>query len=118
LADLSLIALKNGKFGESLEAAQQLFVSGTSEKIRANAWSNRGLACEQYKAQANQESLSFSCESYCAYGVLYPHLKSYQTEPTSARMNKLKALFNDHTVPYCEVSHRYRYPEDIYPDGK
>ncbi len=103
LADLSLIALKNGKYGESLEASRQLILSDASMKIHANAWFNQGLACEQYKAQTNRESLNFNGESYCTYGVLYPYLKSYQTEPTSARANKLKALFDDHAVPYCEV---------------
>ena len=103
LADLSLIALKNGKLGESLEASRQLIVSDAGEKIRANAWFNQGLACEQYKSENNQGSLSFNGNQYCTYGVLYPFLKSYQTKPSLARINKLKALFDDHAVPYCEV---------------
>lgn len=103
LSDLSLFALKKGALGESVEISRQLIESDADKKLRANAWFNEGLACERHKARGGHRYLFFNGESYCSYGVLYPYLKSYETSPTLARKNKVKALFDEHAVPYCEV---------------
>ncbi|MEO5338741.1 MAG: ankyrin repeat domain-containing protein [Magnetospirillum sp. WYHS-4] len=103
LSDLSLIAMKNGKFGESLEASRHLIESQVDDKTRANAWFNQGLACEEYKAKGGGRFLAFNGDNYCTYGLLHPYLKAYEAGPTAARGNKLKALFDNRVVPYCEV---------------
>lgn len=104
LSDLSLIALKNSKLGESLSASKKLIESQASDKIKANAWFNQGLACERHWAQNRHGFLSFNGEMYCTYGTLHPYVKAYELAPTDGRKNKLKTLFDEHLVPYCEIS--------------
>lgn len=103
LSDLSLIALKNGKLGESLSASKKLIGSQASEKIKANAWFNQGLACAKHREQNQHGHLDFNGATYCTYGSLHPYVKAYVLAPTDARKNKLKTLFDEHLVPYCEI---------------
>jgi len=99
-ADLSLIAVKSGNLRESLQASQKLIDSSSDDKIKASAWFNQGLACEK----ADRAHLYFNGRFYCTYGLLYPYRKAYEAAPTDARRNKLKALFEEQSVPYCEIS--------------
>lgn len=103
LSDLSLIALKSSKLGESVSASKKLIESQASDKIKANAWFNQGLACERHRAQNRYGFLNFNGETYCTYGTLHPYVKAYELTPTDGRKNKLKALFDEHLVPYCEI---------------
>jgi hypothetical protein len=104
LSDLSLIALKNGKLGESLSASRKLIESQADDKTKANAWFNQGLACEKYRAQNQYGFLNFNGNMYCTYGTLHPYVKAHTNAQTDGRRNKLKKLFNEHLVPYCEIS--------------
>ncbi len=103
LSDLSLIALKNSKLGESVSASKKLIESQASDKIKANAWFNQGLACERHRAQNRHGFLNFNGETYCTYGTLYSYVKAYGLAPTEGRKNKMKTLFDEHLVPYCEI---------------
>ncbi len=103
LSDLSLIALKNSKLGESLSASKKLIDSQASDKEKANAWFNQGLACEKHRAQNQYGYLDFNGNSYCAYGTLHPYVKAYELAPTDSRKNKLITLFDDRLVPYCAI---------------
>ncbi len=103
LSDLSLIALKNSKLGESLSASKTLINSQADDKIKANAWFNQGLACEKHREQNQNGSLAFNGDMYCTYGVLHSYVKAYQLTPTDGRKNKLKILFDEHLVPYCAI---------------
>lgn len=104
LSDLSLIALKNNKLGESLSASKKLIESQASDKIKANAWFNQGLACERHREQNWHGFLSFNGDMHCTYGTLQPYVKAYELAPTDGRKNKLKTLFDEHLVPYCEIA--------------
>ncbi|MGD9604472.1 MAG: ankyrin repeat domain-containing protein [Gammaproteobacteria bacterium] len=104
LSDLSLIALKNGNLGESLEASTTLIESQADDKTKANAWFNQGLACEKYQTQSGHGYLTFNGNLYCKYGVLYPYVRAYDIAPTNARKDKLKTLFDEDKIPYCEIS--------------
>lgn len=104
LSDLSLIALKNDKLGESLSASRKLLESQADDKTKANAWFNQGLACENYRAKNQYGFLNFNGNMYCTYGTLHPFVKAYTSAPTDGRKNKMKKLFGEHLVPYCEIS--------------
>ena len=104
LSDLSLIALKNSRLGESASAAQKLIESQASDKIKASAWFNQGLVCDSHRAQNQYGFLNFDGGTYCTYGALHHYIKAYELAPTDARKNKLKTLFDKHLVPYCEIS--------------
>lgn len=104
LSDMSLIALKNNKLGESVSASKKLIESQASDKIKANAWFNQGLACERYREQNRHGFLFFNGDMYCTYGTLHPYVKAYELAPTDRRKNKLKTLFDEHLVPYCEIA--------------
>ncbi len=104
LSDLSLISLKNSKLGESVSASKKLIESQASDKIKANAWFNQGLACERHRGSNRHGFLSFNGEMYCTYGTLHPYIKAYALVPTDGRKNKLKTLFDEHLVPYCGIS--------------
>jgi len=104
LSDLALIALKNSKLGESVSASKKLIESQASDKIKANAWFNQGLACESHHAQNQYGFLTFNGDTYCTYGALHHYIKAHELAPTDARKNKLKTIFEKHLVPYCEIS--------------
>jgi len=104
LADLSLIALKNGKLGESAHASQKIVESKADAKTKANAWFNQGLACEKQQKQSGNGGIFFDGHYYCEYGLIYPFRKAYEATPTGARANKLKSLFDERVVLYCDIS--------------
>ena len=47
LSNLSLLSLRAGQYGESLEAATRLIAESKDAGLIANAWFNIGLACER-----------------------------------------------------------------------
>ena len=111
LSDMSLVALKLGVLGESLQASVALLARGASEDQRANAWFNRGLACEQNGGQP----LFYGDQHYCREDLVYLFLRAWLTKPDDARAQKLNALFEEGTLPSCVITpagstpHRYYF---------
>jgi len=103
LSDMSLIALKNGNLGRSVEAGEKLIDKSADDKIKANAWFNQGLACERYKMEGNDSFLKYNGNYHCMYGFIYPYLKSLSIDPNASRKNKLLEVYEKHDVKYCEI---------------
>ena len=103
LSDMSLIALKNNKYGQSIEAGNILIKNSKSNKLKANAWYNQGLACEKYKSMGNQGILAYNGEYYCSYGYLYSYYKSVSLNPTTARKKKIVELFDSESRGFCYI---------------
>lgn len=97
ISDMSLIALRNGKLGSTLEASQKLIAGEFGERLKANAWFNQGLACEAY----GKAIFSYNGRYHCGLGILFPFQKALALENTDARKNKLLQLFENNTIPYC-----------------
>ncbi|HQQ64014.1 MAG TPA: ankyrin repeat domain-containing protein [Pseudomonadales bacterium] len=83
LSDMSLVALKQGEVGPSLEASEKLIKTSKDDQLKANAWFNQGLACE------NNNSAFYNGHSYCAGGTPYLYMQSLALKPTAARQKKL-----------------------------
>ncbi len=111
LSDMSLVALKLGVLGESLQASVALLARGASEDQRVNAWFNRGLACEQNGGQP----LFYGDQHYCREDLVYLFLRAWLTKPDDARAQELNALFEEGTLPSCVITpggstpHRYYF---------
>jgi tetratricopeptide (TPR) repeat protein len=85
LSDMSLIALRAGRPAEAASAAWLLANSATDRKLVANAWFNLGLACE---------ALERPWDNVCPAAAVFPFLRSWVTEPTQARADKLRAVLD------------------------
>jgi ankyrin repeat protein len=83
LSDMSLVALKQGEVGPSLEASEKLIKTSKDDQLKANAWFNQGLACE------NNNSSYYNGHSYCKGGTTYPYTQALALKPTAARQKKL-----------------------------
>jgi len=99
LSDMSLIALKNGKLGHSVEAGEKLIKNSKSEKMVANAWYNQGLAC----LKNGPGYLSYNGNYYCKSAPLYPFYKAITSHSTEARKKRVAELFDNHEISYCEI---------------
>lgn len=109
LSDLSLVALRAGEYGESLEAATHLIKASHDARIIANAWFNVGLACER----SERSYLSYNGQTYCMTSGIFPFLESWRTANSRARAEKLEQLFAATGSARCVVpqpgstGHRY-----------
>ena len=104
LSDMSLIALKNGKLGQSVEASDKLIKQSSSNKIKANALFNQGLACEEHRNNNSSYFLPYNGKYYCRYGSLDLFYKAVKNNPTTARKNKILEIFSIPQGNYCELS--------------
>lgn len=89
ISDLPLVALRAGYFAPALVAAAQATQTLKDPGALAGAWFNKGLVCEQPKVR----ELGYFNGAVCESVVLEPFVKAWKMQPTSARANKLKALF-------------------------
>jgi hypothetical protein len=109
LGDLSLVALRAGEYGESLEAATRLISGGKDARMIANAWFNVGLACER----SGQRYLRYNDQIYCMASEVFPFLQSWLSASSRARAEKLEQLFTAPGRERCVVpqpdssEHRY-----------
>lgn len=100
LANMSLVALKVGNVGESLQASTQLIQAANIENTtKANAWFNLGLACDSLKYRY----FGYRGESYCREDQLTPYLNAYRFAPTDARKAKIVELFDKKS---CEMPYQ------------
>jgi tetratricopeptide (TPR) repeat protein len=109
LSNMSLVALRTGQYGESLEAATRLILGSADARLRANAWFNIGLACER----SGQSYLSYNGDTYCMSSSIFPFLQSWRAASSRARVEKLEQLFAASGKERCVVpqpdstEHRY-----------
>ncbi len=101
LSDLTLVALKFGKLGESAEAATAVIDSNRAPSERAAAWFNLGLACEK----APNRAIAYDGKYYCQDAPVDPFLDAWKLEPTPARAHKkLEDLFERGLPESCVVT--------------
>lgn len=109
LSNLSLLALRAGQYGESLEAATRLIAESKDAGLIANAWFNIGLACER----SDRPYLQYNGESYCTSSLIFSFLQSWLSTNSRARAEKLEQLLSAPGRERCVVSqpdsteHRY-----------
>jgi len=127
LSDMSLIALKNGKLGQSTEAGERLIKQSKSDKLKANAWYNQGLACERYASNRPSDYfgykylLNYNGKNYCGYDAVFPFYKAVKTNSTKARMEKLIEIFEQPSDNYCDIPEKgikIRIEKPRGPDGE
>ncbi|MEW6645690.1 MAG: ankyrin repeat domain-containing protein [Pseudomonadota bacterium] len=101
LANMSLIALRLGFYGESAKSANHLIGNGVSNKERAAAYYNLGLACEKHARESgyHYHTITYDGVDYCkertgAYlGPLYYYLASHSLAPTARRAQAIVDFF-------------------------
>jgi hypothetical protein len=111
LTDLPLVALRSGRLGQSLEAADAVLAKIKSSSSQASAWFNKGLACEQN----DYKFLTYNGRFYCMGDSVYPFLQAWKLDHSEARRNKLREVFQDSPPRTCEIAQegkmaqRYRF---------
>ncbi|HEY9035176.1 MAG TPA: ankyrin repeat domain-containing protein [Pseudomonadales bacterium] len=110
LSDLSLVALKQGDIPKALEAADWLIDNSKDNKIKASAWFNLGLACEQIARDSGRPMLSFGAGRHACAGVM-PFLDAWKLAPSAARAQKIVDVMTGENATVCDIatsSGRYR----------
>ena len=93
--NFAVTALKLGLYGESALYSQQVISSDGSDQVRAAAYFNMGLACEENEKAENSywASISYGGDAFCRYGyresAFENFLRSYELYPTESRANKI-----------------------------
>ena len=106
LNDLSLVALKNGNLGESLEASAKSVGLSETNSGRAAAWFNQGLACEKQASHEVGQVTYYNGNRYCDYGLLYPFLEAVKASGDESRKQKVVAVFTSDAVRSCQVAYK------------
>ncbi|WP_431484279.1 ankyrin repeat domain-containing protein [Pseudomonas solani] len=101
LSDLSLVALRDGDLGLSLQAGQALIDSSKDARLLANAWFNQGLACDT----SGSTWFFYNGTRYCRASAVYAYYQALAAHRTEARAAKLLQALQ--AVPDAEV---YRFP--------
>ena len=97
--DLALIALKSGRAEVALEAASTVIASDVAPEVKARAWFNLGLACQQAG-----RPLSYNDKRYCNTSIVDPFLQAWQLHASAIGKNKLKELFETDAINNCTVT--------------
>jgi hypothetical protein len=120
LPSLSLAALKVGRFGESLDATDAILARQKDAASRANAWFNKGLACE---ASSDAGWSDTGAWHHCG-SRLYPYLESWREQPRRSRKEKVRALLASGMPGSCTVGDApdrplfvFQYADDVF-DGR
>jgi outer membrane protein OmpA-like peptidoglycan-associated protein/tetratricopeptide (TPR) repeat protein len=108
MSNLSLVALKLGKYGESAKMSQTLIDTAKSDAEKANAYFNLGLACQKVGLTGyHYSTIEYDGRHYCAadwytsvgkskdQGALANFLEAYKLKPTKGRLNSILALLQD-----------------------
>ena len=104
LADMSLIALKQGEYGQALEAAEKIIKTSKNKRMQANAWFNKGLACEKHYDQYGNEWVEYNGQHFCRNGYMYAYFKANELHSTKARRSRLHETFDDQKMKQCTIS--------------
>jgi tetratricopeptide (TPR) repeat protein len=99
IADLPVIALRAGYIGAAISAAHRATTTLTNRQALAASWFNKGLICEQPQAKDVYGIDSAHCEP----DKVDPFVKSWKTQPSPARANKLRATIRK-GVASCSVA--------------
>ena len=102
LRDLPLVALRSGRLGPSLEAADTVLAKVKNPDSQASAWFNKGLACEQN----GPRSLSYNGRYYCMGDSVRPFLQAWKLGHSEARKNKLRTLFQGGLARTCSIDRK------------
>lgn len=101
LSNLSLVALRNNKYGESLEASTMLIQRSKNQRLLASAWFNMGLACEKHFNEGKGRYAKFNGDFYCGEGFLGPFINSYIVKPSDTRREKIEELMQEGDINLC-----------------
>jgi outer membrane protein OmpA-like peptidoglycan-associated protein len=113
MSNLSLVALKLGKYGESAKLSTALIDTAKSDVEKANAYFNLGLACQKVGLKGyHYSTIEYDGHYYCVadwygavgsrskdQGVLANFLEAYKLKPTKARLNAILALLQNTDMP-------------------
>jgi hypothetical protein len=112
ISNLSLVALKLGKYGESAKLSSTLIDTAKSDAEKANAYFNLGLACQKVGLTGyHYSTIEYDGNSYCSadryvssgkskdQSVLANFLEAYKLKPTKTRLNAILALLQDSDMP-------------------
>jgi tetratricopeptide (TPR) repeat protein len=108
ISNLSLVALKLGKYGESAMLSTTLIDTAKSDAEKANAYFNLGLACQKVGLTGyHYSTIEYDGHYYCDAGyytsvgkskdrsALANFLEAYKLKPTKTRLNAILALLQD-----------------------
>ena len=101
LSNLSLVALRNNEFGESLEASAMLINRSKNQRVLASSWFNMGLACEKHSNEGKGRYVAFNGVFYCGEGFLGPFINSYIVKPSDTRREKIEELMQEGDINIC-----------------
>jgi hypothetical protein len=112
MSNLSLVALKLGKCGESAKHSTTLIDKSKSDAEKANAYFNLGLACQKVGlAGYHYSTIEYDGRYYCrsdSYisankfkdeSALANFLESYKLKPTKTRLNTILAFLQNSDMP-------------------
>lgn len=108
LSDLSIVALKLGRLGESAEASTKVIKKTKSVAEKANAYFYLGLACKKAGNVAYPSStIDYNGSHYCRADIYAPRKKkadnsaiqnflmSYKLQPSQERLNAILSILQD-----------------------
>jgi tetratricopeptide (TPR) repeat protein len=116
-AALSLVALRAGKPGESLEASGKVLAHAREPALQADAWFNTALACQV------SGWIYFNGETYCERGFIKPMLAAWDIRHSAAVEKKLDEAIRSPASKACVVSgprqtqHRYVFVVERSDEG-
>lgn len=100
LSNMSLVALKAGRLGEAAQAATSVIETTNSDREKASAYFNLGLACKEARRDPTSgPEISHDGKRYCYVGwreylgPLHFFLEAYAVEPNEQRRDAILALF-------------------------
>jgi hypothetical protein len=99
LDDLATVAFQYGRTGVALEAASNLIASDAGPEVKARAWFNLGMSCQQ-----TGSSFAYNGEYYCWTSNLHAFLQAWQVQASAAHQHKLKELFESDALKNCAVT--------------
>jgi tetratricopeptide (TPR) repeat protein len=122
-SNLSLVALRLGRLGESAKASSTLIETAKSDSEKANAYFNLGLVCRRvgqsgfHYSSINYDGVSYCFPGYHSFGtkridrsVLPNFLAAYKLGPTKERLAAILSLLQD--VDMKNKKRVCRFPED------
>lgn len=117
LSNMSLVALKLGKLGESAKNSTMLIETAKTNADKANAYFNLGLVCQ--KANVMEYDGAYYCrpDTYAAGGkkkdmsALSNFLVAYKLQPTRERLNMILSFVQE--LDTTQKKRLCKFPEDI-----
>jgi ankyrin repeat protein len=102
-SDFALIALRAGHVMESLAASHEVISKADDAGLRAGAWFNLGLACQQSDRREPGRHEHYGRFEFCRQHEMLTFLKAWSEAPSPARERKVTAML-EALVPHCTVA--------------